>query len=1022
MIKRLLLLLFILPTMAMAQDNAGVFPEDAPVFRMSIPFNQKLDRTTPFVSLNPGAISEARNMVRLSPGVTSGWGPRKGMAVHNSTTIGASTIDSLHQYINKDFGTRIFVAQYGNTAIYSASDDPPDTGTTFGTNIYTATGATGIAVSDHINDDWIGVATGASPWGWSGGTAYPDGFVVETNIDSKLTAVTWDTNNILGNGDFEDGEDDPPDDWDNLTATGTTETSSPPDGTYYVKVEGGDGGNDYIGQLNIDSQGSGEIYWLSYLYKITDGDESIVVVGDGTTTEKEIAYTDANWHSATAVVTTTDATDLHAYIGVVDATDIVYYDNVRLSNMGNALNSADSAYLLGYDDGIDRVVNSVTTENVAIIKNTGSYDAMYVGYRRRLTGVYFYLGSTKNAVASDMNVYAWRSNAWVQLTETDGTMTGTETLAQSGAITWTRSASDEPMIMDGVDEQLFWYKFSASANITDGVEVYECRVYSDCEAVSNLSSNVWNSPLSVVVEDEDGDIDATSAATDSDDDTFACGPEFDGMPNGEAIYIGSATKLMGLWFDIRSNYNNQFKNSAPTVYYWNQATGAWATVGTLQDATNDGESSMRVDGIIQWDVTDVGEDKRIIAGDVSVGIPLYYYKILWSLGMNAEIAEIGVMYKPGAFPEYDGVIEYHNRALWYPGQTVKSGVDYSQAGFPQILNGTDSGNTGNIFGDGVVNAITNIASGAIVSTKNPYKLYGLSGTTPATYQASIISTRIGAIAPNTMMFMSGGLKLFSRDTIANGVIFLAPDGFYVTNGNTVVDITSPISDYFDTSSAPYIEPAYMDDSFAWVDYEEKTVHFAVPINLTGSGTQTTLNRELVYSYFADEWYDQHEREYPAACGLSVIGSDNKIMPYIGDYNGKVFRTNTTVLDVAAEIDHYLVTTPISPLMKQKSGYLNYQVDLRGIGVKAKADTQAGSEAKIQAYWDGNTTGVAVGDMSLVRTGYTYATDYLLIDSGAAGTPMRGEEFSFKFDNEAVSSSVMRLLGFTLSYQPVRPTY
>jgi hypothetical protein len=238
----------------------------------------------------------------------------------------------------------------------------------------------------------------------------------------------------------------------------------------------------------------------------------------------------------------------------------------------------------------------------------------------------------------------------------------------------------------------------------------------------------------------------------------------------------------------------------------------------------------------------------------------------------------------------------------------------------------------------------------------------------------------------------------------------------------VVDISSTISDYFDTGTAPYIEPDTMDDVYAWVNYEEKTVHFAVPINTTGSGTQTTLNKELVYSYFVDEWYDAYVRQYPAACGISLYGETNEPLTYIGDYDGKALRTNTGTADVSTEIDHYIKTSAITQFLGALSDYLNYKADVRGIKLKAGADTTTGSEAKITVFPDGKTTGVTVGDVSLVRSGYSHINDYMTVGSGTAGTPLTGEEFSFKFDNEAVVNSVMTLYGFTMDYQPRRATY
>lgn len=1007
MIKKLLLvLLFVTP--AFAQDS-GYYPDQGPILSLSVPFSEKLNRSAPFTALPPGSISEAKNMKRIAPGIPSGWTARKGMTQHNSTAIGASTIDSLYQYVNKDFGTRIFAAQYGKTGIYSSTNDPPTSGTTFGTSIYTATGASGIAVCDHINDDWVCAVEGGDPFAWSGGTAYPDGFVVA----EKFSSVS---RNLVENGSF-------------------SVSGSPAQGWSESQCVGAITSGGYVGDgLEVTMDATTPLSYPGVYQNVPVAPSTSY---DFKSTSKAItasAYVefrqfDSAWGSGTSTTQINSTTDWVSDSDTVTTDADAAYVRVILNSLDDTVSAFDNIQIIGtgsktvYRDGYEQVRNNDTGSSIIFVQAAAATEQAYIGFRRPIDGVYLYLGSTKNSVAATMSVAAIRNGTWTNVSGlSDGTASSGKTLAQNGAITWTANSSDDPYVVETTTDQLYWYRFTVSANITDGVEVYRCLVYDNCQKITNLSSGILQNPGTVVTKVGTSYETTTTEVTDGDAATTV------GLPHpfttSDSIFVGFAEEVFAIYLQIGSGAN-QTESSGNAVVKAYDPDNGWQTISTLIDGTSDGTYAFAQSGYLQWDATTITPSKTLLPDllftDIAE-IPLYWYQITVSADSALSANEVAGIVQGSTFPEYKGVAQYHSRAIWWPSTAGAGGVDYSQDGFPHILNGTDSGGTGNIFGDGEVNAVVPMDDKAIVSTKNPSRLYSLSGAIPANYLSDLISANIGAVAPNSMVFVNGGIRLFSRDTLANAVAFLAPDGFYMTNGATVVDISTPVSDYFDTSAAPYIESSTMSNSYAWVNYDEKTVHFAVPINTTGSGTQSTLNRELVYNYFSDEWYDSYIRAYPAACGISIYGSDNSPLTYIGDYNGKVFNTNTGTADVSTEIDHYIKTAAISPFFGAIKDYLNYKADVRGIKLKAGADTASGSETKITAYPDGKTAAITVGDVSLERSGYSYINDYLTINSGTAGTPLTGEEFSFKFDNESVTNSIMTLYGFTIDYQARRPTY
>jgi len=62
---------------------------------------------------------------------------------------------------------------------------------------------------------------------------------------------------------------------------------------------------------------------------------------------------------------------------------------------------------------------------------------MYVGARVPFLGVQVGLGTNKNATASVLTVNYWKPGGWTDISDNDGTITGTESMSQSGDVVWT---------------------------------------------------------------------------------------------------------------------------------------------------------------------------------------------------------------------------------------------------------------------------------------------------------------------------------------------------------------------------------------------------------------------------------------------------------------------------------------------------------------------------------------------------------------------------------------------------------
>jgi hypothetical protein len=275
------------------------------------------------------------------------------------------------------------------------------------------------------------------------------------------------------------------------------------------------------------------------------------------------------------------------------------------------------------------------------------------------------------------------------------------------------------------------------------------------------------------------------------------------------------------------------------------------------------------------------------------------------------------------------------------------------------------------------------------------------------------------VAPHTLVVIEDAIRVFSSAKIVHAGILLAPDGIYLVE-RTVVKISQPIDNYWDTSSTPYIQPEYAYKSYAWIDYKEKTVHFAVPINYENDSTpQTTLNREIIYSYVSDEWYDVYKRSSPFSSGKDMVGWNDERITVAGDYDGYIWKLDEGDTDNENIIEHYLKTGDILPLAGIREDVLNYSSTLRGIKVKSGATPTGTADIEVLLYPDGSRSGVTptgTNTISMIDSD-TFAMGKLNLNN-------KGESFAFRFRSgvsEEEKRVNMKLYGFTIDAQPLRET-
>ena len=168
----ILILILSIATICIAQDYNS----------RSVIFTEKLDRTTPSILLNNGAVQELQNMKRPAPGIQVGWERRSGSTKYDTGQVASDTISGIFCYQNSDLEIERFYIQT-NDDIYSSGETIPPSAGNGGdidfTSIYDLNSGTSPLHGERINDDMVWAGTGQTPFAYSGASAYPDGFLVK---------------------------------------------------------------------------------------------------------------------------------------------------------------------------------------------------------------------------------------------------------------------------------------------------------------------------------------------------------------------------------------------------------------------------------------------------------------------------------------------------------------------------------------------------------------------------------------------------------------------------------------------------------------------------------------------------------------------------------------------------------------------------------------------------------------------------------------------------------------------------
>jgi hypothetical protein len=673
---------------------------------------------------------------------------------------------------------------------------------------------------------------------------------------------------------------------------------------------------------------------------------------DSATSFAELTYgTDTGW---TQITTATTAFEIHAandgadpkYITATSSTAYRYYAFKFADGWGAATSI-----------GFRRIgLEAVDSTNI------------YVGSTRPIRGVKFYIGSANTSTAT-MTPYYW-SNGWQATTNnTDNTSVGGVSFAQTGTVTFDDTvALAKPSIINNT--MLYWYKLDCGA-VSNTTTVYRCTVDAGAQTVKDIWDGVPRTVYSFLT--------YTGAYNDytlnvyqydfnsADDGTYV---NVSDLTSSQYILCGFSERCSGISISLVGGYANLTAATTMTVSYWTGS--AFTTVGTISDGTSFGAISFSRAGIITWSPPAENLEFTYNPNNTS---PLYYYKISFNETIDNTASKIYIDYVYGIPAQktingYKFPVFWQNR-LWLCNQSAakKNWVRYSSSDTNCVFNGTDSGEFP-VDGDNEL-----MAGGALFTRFGGY-LYDnlilckrnqtflidstLNNSGYVTYNIYTISQNVGCVAPNTMKLCDVGYDL-TENIKKHILVWESNGGIVMFDGNSIINISDDIEDFFQADSTNYINTALLERFYGEFDPVKKQYHWCF-----ATGTSAYLNKEMVYDLRKKGWFEIQRGAKALQCIIPVEDQYGNRYMYGGTKDGYVER-----LGVGTTFHGVSITYNFRIADLNRSGTTFRRTQIDAVQLVGKTKSSSAQQVAMTHYADGSTTGTTLDAVAQTGTGLRY---------------------------------------------------
>jgi len=541
---------------------------------------------------------------------------------------------------------------------------------------------------------------------------------------------------------------------------------------------------------------------------------------------------------------------------------------------------------------------------VAILDGLNSYtfyNRIFIRVPAPITGFYIDV-DTPNTNTTVMSVGYWsENNVWSQATSfSDGTSSGGVSLAQSGYVSF--ADYDDIITKYQYGSNGYWLEIRFSLQLSSTVRIKSVKFQSEFEDITNVWDGVPVDAVECQVENSENQtwkIYGSQAV------------DIDLLPSGSKLMIASSDPIEGIYFGVGGTPNLASGSGLNDIKYWDGSS--FITVGTVNNGTDQTPQQNLVLSNSGW-MTFKRQDAQPTQFQ-STKYSAYWYEVTFSGGLSDDIVvEIQTM------PYFDitelGISQcntvWKDRAV-YTFDEYGSYLYITPQGKPLVLNGTEYGILR--AGDGRNNKVVAMKSYKdwLMVWQEEKGVQGgcvtlFSGYNPASYQRTVLSTRIGTMNSKTVAVIES-VKTATADTataleekIATLVFFLSNNGVCVSNGYTISIVSDDIQNYFDSSKEECIRRGYEDKM--WLTYD--STHGVLRLGLVSGPLATKANVFPVYD-LADKAWSFDVLGQNLACMAEIeAGSENIPIVQVGggQEDGTVYQLNYGLNDVEIAIDTY----------------------------------------------------------------------------------------------------------------------
>lgn len=586
----------------------------------------------------------------------------------------------------------------------------------------------------------------------------------------------------------------------------------------------------------------------------------------------------------------------------------------------------------------------------------------YLGSLQPIRGYKVYV-KTPNTTSSTLTTEYWDGSAWTAVVgATDNTASGGITLADSGTVTFNDTKeSAKTKIINGL--ALFWYRLTWSS-VTTGTSLYQVTLDSSMQPIQDIwdgdirtclsfykYTTVYND-LTISVYDED--YSSANTATYASVGALTASSQY--------LLCGFAERMTALDFTLVAGNVNTTASTSATVYYWSGS--AWVSVGTIVDGTSAGSISFARSGVISWDAPAKElEFKQSFSG----GLYLYYYKIVFNqnLSANVYIDFLGGIPAQEDLGKYSFSFMAQNRLVLCDDTTKdRNSALVSAKGTSVVFNGSDS--TKFYFGDatkltagiGLYVQLGSSYENIKVFFKNA-ETWLVLGSDPSNWVQYQASDTIGCVAPATLKTVHVDFETvpgLNRYVL----VFQSSTGIYLFDGKTFYLISEDIKNLWDINASTRINPSMLNASTGFFDLTRLEYHFQCAV-----GSSTTLNKEYVYSFKFNKWYEiDRGTGLRLQLGCTVADTGGYSYNYGFIDTGYCERLEYGTSFDSSEIAY---TFRLGNLLLTKSVFQQTTLREVRVGTVAKTETDTIS---VTNYGDDSTTGTSI-TLSQNKSGYNF---------------------------------------------------